>query len=91
MLAVRTTGGSLRVVESRMIEVVTHGGCHEDQDVELRELLLKKGNTEFVDSAPGLDFELSWLRREDPPRVRGTSLAQERLSRFLMVHSSCDN
>lgn len=86
MLAVRTTGGSLRVVESRMIEVVTHGGCHENQDVELRELLLKKGNTELVDSAPGLDSKSSWLRPVDPPRMRGTSLARERLSRFLMVH-----
>lgn len=30
----------LRVVESGVIEVVTHGGRHEDQDVQLRELFL---------------------------------------------------
>lgn len=39
---VRTSDGALRVVESRMIQVVTHGGCHENQGVELRQLLLKK-------------------------------------------------
>ena len=40
-----------------MIEVVTHGGRHEDQDVQLRQLLLTDTNSSFQTlSASACDF-----------------------------------